>query len=150
MGHADCCLFFILAGLGAQIKPGIAHRDVKSKNILVKNNHSCCISDFGLAVRHVGATGITARLYGMCVSCIHNCLLYIAVVTYKMQLCVIGHVDIASINPRQGTKRYMAPEILDGTISFTKFDAYKMVDMYCFGLLIWEIARRTSMLLLLY
>ena len=39
----------------------------------------------------------------------------------------------------------MAPEILDGTISFTKFDAYKMVDIYSFGLIIWEIARRTSM-----
>jgi serine/threonine protein kinase len=97
---------------GSQIKPGIAHRDLKSKNILVKDSRSCCISDFGLAVRHIGST---------------------------------GHVDISSINPRQGTKRYMAPEILDGTISFTKFDAYKMVDMYCFGLIIWEIARRTSM-----
>ncbi|CAI8040815.1 Activin receptor type-1 [Geodia barretti] len=96
---------------GAQIKPGIAHRDLKSKNILVKSDHSCCISDFGLAVRHVGAT---------------------------------GHVDISSINPRQGTKRYMAPEILDGSINYTKFDSYKMVDMYCFGLIIWEVARRTS------
>jgi serine/threonine protein kinase len=96
---------------GAQIKPGIAHRDLKSRNILVRSNHTCCISDFGLAVRHVGST---------------------------------GHVDISSINPRQGTKRNMAPEILDGTINFTKFESYKMVDMYCFGLIIWEIARRTS------
>ena len=53
-------------------------------------------------------------------------------------------MDISSINPRQGTKRYMAPEILDGTINHTKFDAYKMVDMYSFGLIMWEIARRTS------
>ena len=59
-----------------------------------------------------------------------------------------GHVDISSINPRQGTKRYMAPEILDGSINYTKFDSYKMVDMYCFGLIIWEVARRTSKLLL--
>lgn len=50
---------------GAQIKPGIAHRDLKSKNILVKNNHTCCISDFGLAVRHVGATGIQFTFQGI-------------------------------------------------------------------------------------
>ena len=57
---------------------------------------------------------------------------------------LLGQVDISSINPRQGTKRYMAPEILDGTIHHTKFDAYKMVDIYSFGLIMWEIARRTS------
>jgi len=28
-------------------KPGIAHRDLKSKNILVKNNLTCCIADLG-------------------------------------------------------------------------------------------------------
>lgn len=35
---------------GSQGKPGIAHRDLKSKNILVKNNLTCCIADLGLAV----------------------------------------------------------------------------------------------------
>lgn len=33
-------------------KPGISHRDLKSKNILVKRNLSCAIGDLGLAVRH--------------------------------------------------------------------------------------------------
>jgi len=28
-------------------KPGIAHRDLKSKNILVKNDLTCCIADLG-------------------------------------------------------------------------------------------------------
>lgn len=32
-------------------KPAIAHRDLKSKNILVKQNLTCCISDFGLAIK---------------------------------------------------------------------------------------------------
>ena len=31
---------------------GIAHRDLKSKNILVKRNESCAIADLGLAVKH--------------------------------------------------------------------------------------------------
>lgn len=33
-------------------KPAIAHRDLKSKNILVKSNLTCVIGDLGLAVRH--------------------------------------------------------------------------------------------------
>lgn len=31
-------------------KPSIAHRDLKSKNVLVKSNGTCCIADFGLAL----------------------------------------------------------------------------------------------------
>jgi len=33
-------------------KPAIAHRDLKSKNILVKLNGTCAIGDLGLAVRY--------------------------------------------------------------------------------------------------
>ena len=62
-----------------QGKPAIAHRDIKSKNILVKNNGIACIADFGLAVTHQQAT---------------------------------DQLDIGS-NPKVGTKRYMAPEVLD-------------------------------------
>ena len=36
---------------GTKGKPSIAHRDIKSKNILVKRNGECCIADFGLAVK---------------------------------------------------------------------------------------------------
>ncbi|XP_038071354.1 TGF-beta receptor type-1-like isoform X2 [Patiria miniata] len=38
--------------VGMQGKPAIAHRDLKSKNILVKRNGQCAIADLGLAVRH--------------------------------------------------------------------------------------------------
>ena len=37
---------------GTQVKPAIAHRDVKMKNILVKKNGQCCIADLGLSVSH--------------------------------------------------------------------------------------------------
>ena len=37
---------------GANAKPAIAHRDIKTKNILVKSNYTCCIGDLGLAVLH--------------------------------------------------------------------------------------------------
>lgn len=34
-----------------KFKPCIAHRDFKSKNVLVKKDLTCCLSDFGLAVK---------------------------------------------------------------------------------------------------
>lgn len=38
---------------GTRGKPAIAHRDIKSRNILVKRNGECAIADFGLAVRFI-------------------------------------------------------------------------------------------------
>ncbi|XP_055379390.1 TGF-beta receptor type-1 isoform X1 [Condylostylus longicornis] len=97
--------------LGTRGKPAIAHRDLKSKNILVKNNLSCAIADLGLAVRHVDKD---------------------------------DSVDIPSTH-RVGTKRYMAPEVLDETLNANHFDSYKRADVYAFGLILWEIARRCNM-----
>lgn len=96
--------------MGTRGKPAIAHRDLKSKNILVKSNGTCCIADLGLAVRHDSAT---------------------------------DSVDIAP-NNRVGTKRYMAPEVLDETININHFESFKRADVYSFGLVLWEIARRCS------
>ncbi|PRD27654.1 UNVERIFIED_CONTAM: Tgfbr1 [Trichonephila clavipes] len=96
--------------LGTQGKPAIAHRDLKSKNILVKQDGSCAIADLGLAVRYDSAT------------------------------CT---VDIAP-NPRVGTVRYLAPEVLDNSINLNQFDSFKRVDIYAYGLVLWEIARRCN------
>lgn len=41
---------------GTKGKPAIAHRDIKSKNILVKRNGECAIADFGLAVKYLSDT----------------------------------------------------------------------------------------------
>lgn len=49
----------------------------------------------------------------------------------------IGH------NPRVGTKRYMAPEVLDEQIRTDCFESYKWPDIWAFGLVLWEIAHRT-------
>uniref|UniRef100_A0A5S6QFE1 receptor protein serine/threonine kinase n=1 Tax=Trichuris muris TaxID=70415 RepID=A0A5S6QFE1_TRIMR len=42
---------------GTHFKPAIAHRDLKSKNILVRYDNSCCIADLGLAVRYNSSNG---------------------------------------------------------------------------------------------
>nr|XP_023674213.1 activin receptor type-1-like isoform X1 [Paramormyrops kingsleyae]XP_023674214.1 activin receptor type-1-like isoform X1 [Paramormyrops kingsleyae]XP_023674215.1 activin receptor type-1-like isoform X1 [Paramormyrops kingsleyae] len=94
---------------GTEGKPAIAHRDLKSKNILVKKDLRCCIADLGLAVTHSQSD---------------------------------NQLDVGN-NPKVGTKRYMAPEVLDETIQTDCFDAYKRVDIWAFGLVLWEIARRT-------
>ncbi|CAB1330135.1 unnamed protein product [Coregonus sp. 'balchen'] len=96
--------------LGTQGKPGIAHRDLKSKNILVKKNGMCAIADLGLAVRHES---------------------------------ISDTIDIAP-NQRVGTKRYMAPEVLEETINMKHFDSFKCADIYALGLVYWEIARRCN------
>ncbi|XP_077997804.1 TGF-beta receptor type-1-like [Glandiceps talaboti] len=96
--------------VGTQGKPAIAHRDLKSKNILVKRNGQCAIADLGLAVRHDATTDT---------------------------------VDIAP-NNRVGTKRYMAPEVLDETINMNHFESFKRADVYALGLVLWEISRRCN------
>ena len=45
---------------------------------------------------------------------------------------------------RVGTTRYMAPECVDGTINTEHFESFKRADVYSFGLVLWEIARRCS------
>ena len=36
---------------GSDIKPAVAHRDFKSKNVLIKSDLTACIADFGLALK---------------------------------------------------------------------------------------------------
>ncbi|XP_076334620.1 activin receptor type-2A-like isoform X6 [Tachypleus tridentatus] len=40
-----------------------------------------------------------------------------------------------------GTRRYMAPEVLEGAISFNR-DAFLRIDMYACGLVLWELLSR--------
>ncbi|XP_019123596.1 activin receptor type-2A isoform X3 [Larimichthys crocea] len=86
-------------------KPAIAHRDFKSKNVLLKSNLTACIADFGLALRFEAG---------------------------KSPGDTHGQV---------GTRRYMAPEVLEGAINFQR-DAFLRIDMYALGLVLWELASR--------
>lgn len=42
-----------------------------------------------------------------------------------------------------GTRRYMAPEVLEGAINFQR-DAFLRIDMYAVGLVLWELAARCT------
>ena len=108
--HSTCrgLAYLHLEVTGTQGKPSVAHRDLKSKNILVKNDSTCCIADFGLAVVK------------------NNSLIF----NNKLE------------NVQQGTKRYMPPEVLSGTIDVQSFESFMRSDLYSFGLVMWEVCRR--------
>ncbi|XP_029979515.1 activin receptor type-2B-like [Sphaeramia orbicularis] len=86
-------------------KPAIAHRDFKSKNILVRSDFMAVIGDFGLAVRFEPG------------------------------------IPPGETHGQVGTRRYMAPEVLEGAINFQR-DAFLRIDMYAMGLVLWELVSR--------
>ncbi|CAL7934195.1 unnamed protein product [Xylocopa violacea] len=88
-------------------KPAVAHRDFKSKNVLLKADMSACIADFGLAL-----------------------------IFLPGKPCGDTHGQV-------GTRRYMAPEVLEGAINFTR-DSFLRIDMYACGLVLWELASRCT------
>ena len=51
-------------------------------------------------------------------------------------------IDVFSL-PQVGTARYMAPEVLEGAISFDR-EAYFRIDIYAFSLILWELTTRTE------
>ncbi|XP_065114992.1 activin receptor type-2B [Paramisgurnus dabryanus] len=95
----------VLRCKGEGPKPAIAHRDFKSKNVMLKADLTAVIGDFGLAVRFEPG---------------------------KPPGDTHGQV---------GTRRYMAPEVLEGAINFQR-DAFLRIDMYAMGLVLWEVASR--------
>ncbi|KAK2840491.1 hypothetical protein Q5P01_014231 [Channa striata] len=88
-------------------KPAVAHRDFKSKNVLLKSDLTACIADFGLALMFEAG---------------------------KSPGDTHGQV---------GTRRYMAPEVLEGAINFQR-DAFLRIDMYAVGLVLWELVSRCT------
>uniref|UniRef100_A0A3Q4BN92 receptor protein serine/threonine kinase n=1 Tax=Mola mola TaxID=94237 RepID=A0A3Q4BN92_MOLML len=100
---------------GDQYKPAVAHRDVTSRNILVRADLSCVLADFGLSMRLTGSR----------------------------PCCPVDN-DTMAIS-EVGTVRYMAPEVLGGALNLRDCEAaLKQVDVYALGLLYWETFRRCS------
>lgn len=95
----------IPATMGKEEKYAIAHRDFKSKNVLIKSDLTSCIADFGLALKFEPGKN-AGETHGLV-----------------------------------GTRRYMAPEVLEGAISFNR-DAFLRIDMYACGLVLWELMSR--------
>lgn len=133
-------------------KPGIAHRDLKSKNILVKKNCTCAIADLGLAVRHDSATdtidiapnqrvGTKRSVSTRTPAAADRPFSQISLTPfaeYPLILCITTNLDCFT------SHRYMAPEVLDETINMRHFDSFKCADIYALGLVYWEIARRCN------
>lgn len=94
--------------IGCKGKLPLAHCDLKTKNILVKKDLTCCIGDLGLA------------------------------------LCgdIDGQLPAGNVDIRSGTKRYMAPEIINRSIDGNSIGAYQKADMYSMSLVFWEMLRR--------
>ena len=106
-----------------QGKPAIAHRDVKSRNILVMSDGRCCVADLGLAVlQRPPQSGVMPPT--------------------SNHLSSVDELKVAAANLKVGTRRCMAPEILDETINIHMFDSYRQADVYSFALVVWEISRR--------
>ncbi|XP_059500041.1 bone morphogenetic protein receptor type-2-like isoform X2 [Stegostoma tigrinum] len=100
--------------LRGEYKPVIVHRDLTSHNVLVKEDGTCAIADFGEAI----ALGRGAYQEG----CAALDRLYTV-----------------------GTHRYMAPEILDGSIDLKdKTSNLKQADVYSLALILWEIFTRCA------
>lgn len=73
--------------------------------------------------------------------CVDNTVFFFLSGLAVMHSQSTNQLDVGN-NPRVGTKRYMAPEVLDETIQVDCFDSYKRVDIWAFGLVLWEVARR--------
>ncbi|XP_047670190.1 bone morphogenetic protein receptor type-2a isoform X2 [Tachysurus fulvidraco] len=96
-------------------KPAVSHRDLNSRNVLVKPDGCCVISDFGLSMALTG----------------------------KRQSGQVEE-DNTAIS-EVGTVRYMAPEVLEGAVNLRDCEAaLKQVDVFALGLLYWECFMRCT------
>lgn len=100
---------------GDVYKPAVSHRDLNSRNVLVKPDGCCVISDFGLSMALTG----------------------------KRQSGHVEE-DNTAIS-EVGTVRYMSPEVLEGAVNLRDCEAaLKQVDVYALGLLYWESFMRCA------
>jgi TGF-beta receptor type-1 len=113
-------------------KPALAHCDLKSKNILVKSDLTCCIGDLGLALCGDKNGNIQHHFQQQ--------------QQYYSNSNNLNNDEIITI--RTGTKRYMAPEILNKTINIKSLYQFQNAEMYSLALIFWELLTRTKFELL--
>uniref|UniRef100_A0A4W4HGD2 receptor protein serine/threonine kinase n=1 Tax=Electrophorus electricus TaxID=8005 RepID=A0A4W4HGD2_ELEEL len=100
---------------GEVYKPAVSHRDLNSRNVLVKADGCCVLSDFGLSMTLTG--------------------------NKQSGHAEEDHTAISEV----GTVRYMAPEVLEGAVNLRDCEAaLKQVDVYALGLLYWETFMRCA------
>lgn len=121
-------------------KPAIAHRDLKSKNILVKLNGTCAIGDLGLAVRY----NVTTDTVDIPLNNRVGTKRYMApeVSIEFLHLLINIFLDMG-IMIGDSLKIWFL-KVLDETMNIDQFDSFKRADVYALGLIFWEIARRCN------
>ncbi|XP_077185111.1 anti-Muellerian hormone type-2 receptor isoform X2 [Paroedura picta] len=98
-------------------KPGVAHRDLSSQNVLVQEDMTCVISDFGLAMT----------------------------LPTSHERWRVGRAE--SVVRKAGAPRYTAPEILDESLNLQDLgSALRQADVYSMALVLWETLMRCSIL----
>lgn len=94
----------------------IVHRDLNSRNILVKSDLTCCLCDFGFAMK------VNSSRY-----------------EHQGEMILAETKSIYEV----GTLRYMAPEILEGAVNLRDCEtSLKQIDVYSLGLVLWELCMR--------
>lgn len=96
-------------------KPSIAHRDIKSKNILMKTPYCCCIADFGHALIKVSEETLDRGRYD-----------------HKLQVGTIRYMAPEILREVQN-------------LNYGHFSTFAQADLYQYGLILWEVCHRTAL-----
>ncbi|KAL5266642.1 hypothetical protein ACHWQZ_G003870 [Mnemiopsis leidyi] len=92
----------------------VAHRDIKTRNVLMSDHRTAKLADFGLALLLDYGPG--------------------------------GALNEKAAPPTQvGTARYMAPEVLEGSMFYREAEAHMRIDVYASSLVMWEVMWRTQL-----